>query len=62
MGVTIQNLFVWGIFKSVWWRASEQYFYPRDDCTEPTLRSDMDPNMPEHLLRPYCWFGTTIIL
>jgi hypothetical protein len=30
----------------------EQYFHHRDHCTEPTLRSDMDPNMPEHPLRP----------
>ena len=38
-GVTIQNLFVWGIFKFVWWRAKEQYFHHRDHCTEPSLRS-----------------------
>ena len=24
----------------------EQYFDYRDHCTEPTLRSDMDPNVP----------------
>ena len=23
-----------------------------DDCTSPTLRSDMDPNVPEYILRP----------
>jgi hypothetical protein len=27
-------------------------FYHWDYCTEPTLRSDMDPNMQEYLLRP----------
>ena len=32
MGFTIQNLSVWGIFKFVWWRASEQYFNHRDHC------------------------------
>jgi hypothetical protein len=52
MGVTIQNLFVWGFFKFVWWRASEQYFHDRDHCTTPPLRSDMDPNVPQCLLRP----------
>ena len=41
-----------GIFKFVWWRAGEQYFHHQDHCTTTTLRSDMDPNMPEHLLRP----------
>jgi hypothetical protein len=53
MGVTIQNLFVWGFFKFVWWRAEEQYFDYRDNCPELTLRSDLDPNVPEHLLRPF---------
>jgi hypothetical protein len=51
-GVTIQNLFVWGVFKFVWWRAKKTVFYHWDHCTEPTLRSDMDPNVPERLLRP----------
>jgi hypothetical protein len=27
-GATIQNMFVWGFFKFVWWRAIEQYFRP----------------------------------
>ena len=27
-------------------------FQDRDHCSEPTLRSDMDPNVPERLLRP----------
>jgi hypothetical protein len=27
-------------------------FHHRDHCTEPTLRSDMNPNVPERLLRP----------
>jgi hypothetical protein len=27
-------------------------FYHRDHLIEPTLRSDMDPNVPERLLRP----------
>jgi hypothetical protein len=52
MGVTIQNLVVWEIFKFVWWWAVEQYFDHQDHCSEPTLRSNIDPNMPEHLLRP----------
>jgi hypothetical protein len=52
MGVTIQNLFVWGFFKFVWWRERKQYFYDRDQCTKPPLRSDMDPNVPERLVRP----------
>ena len=51
MGVTIQNLVVWEIFKFVWWWAVEQYFDHQDHCSEPTLRSNIDPNMPEHLLR-----------
>ena len=50
--VIIQNLFVWGFFKFVWWRVRERYFDHRDHCSEPTLRSDMDPSMPERLLRP----------
>ena len=41
-----------GIFKVVWWRASEQYLHHRDHCTEPTLRSNIDPNIPQRLLRP----------
>ena len=28
------------------------FFYHQNQCTEPPLRSDMDPNMPERLLRP----------
>ena len=32
------------------------FFYDRDHCTEPALRSDMDPNVPERR------FGTVIIL
>jgi hypothetical protein len=42
------------------------YFDHRDHRTKPPLRSDMDPNVPEHLLRPFLkWingFGTVIIL
>ena len=44
--------FVWEIFKFVWWRAKEQYFHDRDQRTKPPLRPDMDPNVPERLLRP----------
>jgi hypothetical protein len=51
MGVTIQNLFLWGVFKFVLWWVLEEYFDHRDRCTTPPLRSDMDPNMPERLLR-----------
>jgi hypothetical protein len=51
-GVIIQNILGWEFFKFVWWWAKEQYFDLRDHCTTPTLRSDMDPNMPERLLRP----------
>ena len=51
-GVTIQNLSKCGFFQFVWWRAREQYFNNRDHCLKPTLRSDMDPNVPERLLRP----------
>ena len=29
----------------------KQYFHHQDYCPEPTLRSDMDPNVPERLLR-----------
>ena len=43
MGVIIQNLFVWGFLKFVWWRASKQYFYHGDYCSSAILRSDMDP-------------------
>ena len=39
-------------FKFVRWWAREQYFHHRDQCTKPSLRSDMDPNVPERLLRP----------
>ena len=35
-----------------WWRENKQYFHDRDHCTEPTLRSDMDSNMPERLFKP----------
>jgi hypothetical protein len=47
-----KNFFYEDIFKFVWWRGMEQYFDNRDQCTTPTLRSDMDPNVPERLLRP----------
>jgi hypothetical protein len=52
MGVTIQNLILWGFFRFVWEQAIKQYFDHRDQCTEPTLMSDMDPSMPERFLRP----------
>jgi hypothetical protein len=37
-------------------------FEHKDHCTEIRLRYDMDSNMPERLLRPYCEFDTAIIL
>ena len=65
MGVTVQNLFPWGFFKSVWWRASKQYFQHRDHCTIATLRSDMDPNMPERVFLglnvAMLWYDNNII-
>jgi hypothetical protein len=39
-----------GIFKFVL-AGKEQDFDHRDHCTTPPLRSDMDPNMLERLLR-----------
>jgi hypothetical protein len=50
--VIVQNLFVWGFFKFVWWLAGEQYFDHRDHYPEPTQYSNIDPNVPERLLRP----------
>jgi hypothetical protein len=32
--------------------ANSIFFYDRYHCTKPWLRSDMDPNVPERLLRP----------
>ena len=54
MGATIQNLFLWGFFKFVWWRATEQYFNHRDRCTSPTLRSNIDQlaGIEDFFLRP----------
>ena len=59
----MENLNVWGVFKFVLWRGSEQYFHHWDHSSTPILRSDMYPNMPERLLRPsQYWYGTVIIL
>jgi hypothetical protein len=40
------------------------FIQQRDQCTKPQLRSDMDPNVPERLLRPFkmeVWCSNNII-
>jgi hypothetical protein len=40
------------------------FFNHRDHCTKPSLRSDMDPNVPEHLLIKTLvriWYNNNII-
>ena len=43
---------LYGNFLNLYVAGKGTEFYHRDQSTEPTLRSDMDPNVPERLLIP----------